>query len=490
MSTHTANAPYTLSRACRPYSIVVLLTITVLGSCAPVSHRAKWQQYLHAGQYDKAIPLLKTEIQKNPQNGIAQNDIGFAYQMSGQHDLAEAHGEQAVRLLPGSADAHANLAIARVVKGRFQEAVDLLSRAIRLEPGSRYAHGLLAQAYLALGKRREAVEGIKGYVALNPTKKSGHFIWAVACDSLGEYDKAAAHYLESDGCVSPIYSSEKAPWPPGVFWLGQIRCSLAAAHRLFLAGDLTRAEELAKKLYPKAWFGVEFAEHDAGALIRQVVPGSSAELAGLRSSDIILAIDGKDVDRWTALGAMYAAQPGSPTAITVRRAGKEKVLRVTPASRPNAAIAWCQLARGQYADALATFERCRSIAYGVCYPWEPAQRGISIALFKKGNRKESEQAWGWAYLGAEVFIEPQSGRARVVWVWPDSPAERAGFKAGDVIRSYAAQDVRLKSEEDLAGFRGRISRTPVGLDVPVEVMRDGKLIELYVRPEMHPMLRP
>lgn len=57
----------------------------------------------------------------------------------------------------------------------------------------------------------------------------------------------------------------------------------------------------------------------------------------------------------------------------------------------------------------------------------------------------------------------------VEYVYPDTPAEKAGLKTRDVIVKYDGEPVRDDNK-----FRLMVGRTPVGTPVPVVVVRDGK----------------
>jgi len=63
-------------------------------------------------------------------------------------------------------------------------------------------------------------------------------------------------------------------------------------------------------------------------------------------------------------------------------------------------------------------------------------------------------------------------------VAPDSPAERAGIKAGDVITGFDGEKVR--SARQLARL---VNETPPGRTVPAAVLRDGKSVDLKITPE-------
>ena len=54
-------------------------------------------------------------------------------------------------------------------------------------------------------------------------------------------------------------------------------------------------------------------------------------------------------------------------------------------------------------------------------------------------------------------------------VMPDSPADQAGLRVGDVVTSFAGKPV-----DSFNRFRNAIAFTPPGQSVPIEVLRDGK----------------
>jgi hypothetical protein len=90
-----------------------------------------------------------------------------------------------------------------------------------------------------------------------------------------------------------------------------------------------------KTLRPAAQWGLVLHKHkkddDAGVTVREVLPGSAAAAAGVRSGDRLLTLDG----RWTdSLADAYRAagyvKPGQTAVVRVRRSGKEIDLTVKP----------------------------------------------------------------------------------------------------------------------------------------------------------------
>jgi S1-C subfamily serine protease len=72
-----------------------------------------------------------------------------------------------------------------------------------------------------------------------------------------------------------------------------------------------------------------------GALISEVEPGSGAEAAGLQARDLIVAIDGEEVDESSDVRAVVAgAEPGDTVEIRYVRDGEERTVTATLGSRP------------------------------------------------------------------------------------------------------------------------------------------------------------
>lgn len=76
---------------------------------------------------------------------------------------------------------------------------------------------------------------------------------------------------------------------------------------------------------------------ESGAKIGQVLPGGAAEKAGLKASDIILAVNGKEVeDGDDLIMQLQATKPGQVVALKIKRGDQEMELKATLGKRPNA----------------------------------------------------------------------------------------------------------------------------------------------------------
>jgi Do/DeqQ family serine protease len=74
----------------------------------------------------------------------------------------------------------------------------------------------------------------------------------------------------------------------------------------------------------------------AGALVRSVTPASPASRAGLKTSDLIVTVDGLTIEDHNAFGYRFATKPiGGSTRLGIIRAGKEMMLSVVLEAAPD-----------------------------------------------------------------------------------------------------------------------------------------------------------
>ncbi len=93
-----------------------------------------------------------------------------------------------------------------------------------------------------------------------------------------------------------------------------------------------------KKLDPdKIWLGIETVKSEEGhASLKNVIPGSPADLAGLERDDQVVAVDSRAVDLDTFPATVKEHKPGDSIRLTVLRLGRFKEIAVTLGANPNA----------------------------------------------------------------------------------------------------------------------------------------------------------
>ena len=85
-----------------------------------------------------------------------------------------------------------------------------------------------------------------------------------------------------------------------------------------------------------AYLGVQLTDATGGAGVADVASGGPAADAGLRSGDVVTAIDGRSIGSSDALvSAVDAHKPGDQVTLTVRRSGNQSQIKVKLGTRPN-----------------------------------------------------------------------------------------------------------------------------------------------------------
>ncbi len=175
----------------------------------------------------------------------------------------------------------------------------------------------------------------------------------------------------------------------------------------------------------------------AGVLVNKVVRGGPADKAGLRKEDVIVRFDGKRIRNTDQLTrAVRRRSPGDEISARVVRNGNLKELAFTVGVTPE------QLT-GTRRD-----------------PWHAAR------AWRRAHN--SEQVWLGVEMAemnsdlAEYFKTAKRSGVLILQVFADSPADRAGLKAGDIISHLGnkkvptPEDVRRVISTHKAGDRVRI----------------------------------
>jgi serine protease Do len=162
-------------------------------------------------------------------------------------------------------------------------------------------------------------------------------------------------------------------------------------------------------------------KENKGALVSNVTEGSPAAKAGVKTGDVIVGFNGKDVPDVRALQRMVAATDADKSVqLTVLRNGKQQELSATIA----------QLKDAQVAD-----------AGGKAQSGEKPTLGLALAPLTPAARAKYE-------LGRDAT------GVVVVEVAQDSVAARRGIQAGDLIKKVGDQEVTtpddVKAEVDRA----------------------------------------
>ena len=179
-------------------------------------------------------------------------------------------------------------------------------------------------------------------------------------------------------------------------------------------------------------FGMEQAE---GALIAQVEPGSPGTEGGLKAGDVILEVNGQEVDHSTTLPRLIGeTAPGEDVDLSVLRDGQQETITVEVGEWPDAGP-------GQ-SDG------------------DPVRLGIAVQPLNDMEKRR---------LGIDHGV-------RIVKVAPAGHAAAAGIRPGDVLVRLGQQPV--ESPEQL---KEMLTRLPDDQAVPVLLNREGRTYFVALR---------
>ncbi len=220
---------------------------------------------------------------------------------------------------------------------------------------------------------------------------------------------------------------------------------------LFVALRDGKAVEKTKK----SWLGVSVQEltpslRDAmkvgnrpGLLITNVVQNSPADDANLREEDVLLSFDGKTVEKADDFVRLVRNTPPDKTVkVKILRDGEEREIEVTLEARKTASSP-------------------RAFAYN----WGGDGRNL-IAL---GRPRLGVQVQELNKDLAPYFKVEEKGGVLVLDVTKDSPAEKAGLKAGDVITKIDGE--KITDADDLINA---LRDYEEGDEAAIEYVRQGK----------------
>lgn len=229
-------------------------------------------------------------------------------------------------------------------------------------------------------------------------------------------------------------------------------------------------------MMPTSYMGVNLADIDSdrahalklrdvhGVEITRIEENSPAQKAGIKVGDVVLEYNGQRVEGMEQFGRFVRETPvGREVKLVISREGNQMTIPVTIGARKD-------MMRGP--------ELFGAMPGGREYHFNMPEVKIPMPEFP-----QVFGSWRSAVLGVEAeTLSPQLAEffgvkegVLVRSVLRDSPAERAGIKAGDVITKVEQQKVATPSELSSALAAARSKAT-----FPLQIVRDHKDVTLSV----------
>ena len=134
------------------------------------------------GQEEAAIAEWKKALEINPDDPMANNNLGAHLLKRGQLDEALPHFSKAVDLKPDYADAQNNLGIVFLQKGKVGDAIEHLSKAEEINPRNTQTYYNLGAAFYMQGRISEALAQWRAGLRVDPEDLPllGQAAWVLA----------------------------------------------------------------------------------------------------------------------------------------------------------------------------------------------------------------------------------------------------------------------------------------------------------------------
>ncbi len=192
----------------------------------------------------------------------------------------------------------------------------------------------------------------------------------------------------------------------------------------------------------------------AGVLVSQLLPDGPAAKGGLRTGDLITAVDGNEVANEEEMKSLLTSKPaGSRVEFQVTRNEGPQKLQITLGKGP-------PVGQRAFAESGPTSAEADGDEPGPLPTARPA--GAATASATSSGPKLGVRTLPVTEDTRRQYNLPSAGGALVVAVSPGSPAEKARIPAGAVITSLDAQKVNVP--EDLSDITKR-----AGVGRPLEV---------------------
>jgi serine protease Do len=221
-----------------------------------------------------------------------------------------------------------------------------------------------------------------------------------------------------------------------------------------------------------------------GAGITSVVKDSPAEKAGLKKDDVILRFDNESVTSVRKLNRLVSeVAPDQTVRLSISRGGSEQEVSVTIGKRKDSMDAFHKLEG--LTGKLEGLEGLRGPG-DKTWKWEGPMTGTDGFVFAFGNnRRIGVSTTQLTKQLAEYFGVADGKGVLVTSVGDDSPAAKAGIRAGDVITAVDGE--KIEAAGDLSRALGKKKEG----DVTLTIVRDKSQRTITVTPKPgNPVIGP
>ncbi len=150
--------------------------------------------YEKQGNLPQAIQYYEKALHQAPNSATAHNNIGTILEKQGKINQALEYYQRSLNLDIHIAIAHYNIANALEKQGKVQEAIKHYKQALKIEPHHLETHNNLGTLYAERGKWQEAIYHYREVLAINPRDTDANYNMARVYLGLGQLEETRMYY--------------------------------------------------------------------------------------------------------------------------------------------------------------------------------------------------------------------------------------------------------------------------------------------------------
>ncbi|MBL8176038.1 MAG: tetratricopeptide repeat protein, partial [Bryobacterales bacterium] len=157
-------------------------------------HAGLAEAYRAGGQLERAVPLYREAVRRDPKLVFGWQQLGSALRAGGQLEEASAALKRALALGVKNAAAWHELALTYRAQDKMQDAVSAMMQAIALDPDLPEPHSNLGNIFLESGDGGRAIAAFREAIRIQPDYVDAHGNLAAVLAANGDMEGARDHF--------------------------------------------------------------------------------------------------------------------------------------------------------------------------------------------------------------------------------------------------------------------------------------------------------
>ncbi|PWR75309.1 NosD domain-containing protein [Methanospirillum stamsii] len=149
-------------------------------------------------QYADSIPFFEKAIENDNQDIHSLVNLAFAYDKTGQSEIALDLYRKVLEINPSLTDAWNKAANILTRAGQYDEADMMYDKALEIDPGNAFVMNNKGYALFLAGKFQESVETLQKAISIDPGYSSAWKNLGAALNAMGKNEEAQAAYAKVD----------------------------------------------------------------------------------------------------------------------------------------------------------------------------------------------------------------------------------------------------------------------------------------------------